>query len=434
VYASLTGVCSSPVGSPCLVNNDPYNQLAAYYRQQPIHLGTCSATSSWSGSAGVAQLHCTGQQTTVAIPITSASLLLPRFSRLYNVRSSMVSIATRRALTTHAYVAIDVTNHDIAYELPCVARVMHCSDELVVFSSNVRHVVPPNTTHTFRFTIFHTRSMLNVSSLSCEVSVESYGISIANEAVVCSMDDDSVAKGRNNNGTVVARAMGLLTWGCTIDQTGPSCAPVDCFVKYAGTKNYYNSTFGLCVVLVTCPKSQYYDPLTNTCVDPNNVDATISNNIPAGYVDPSPIFINDFSQVANYTNATQAPQIVHVNSSSTATSSSAPSMSVVGIVMVVVIVLVSICVVCCIGKCVCVARRRHRKRKARKAEQESMSSQLFQSWSIMGSTHTPPASSTSQVVENAYNFKLPASLSGSPTAAQPYSTSPQHQNGLLGLM
>ena len=64
-----------------------------------------------------------------------------------------------------------------------------------------------------------------------------------------------------------------------------------CRIEYGGTRNYYNSTDGICYPVVYCEKSQVYVIQTNSCVsttipdlpDPsfNNTDEQIYSNKPS---------------------------------------------------------------------------------------------------------------------------------------------------------
>jgi hypothetical protein len=64
-----------------------------------------------------------------------------------------------------------------------------------------------------------------------------------------------------------------------------------CRIEYGGTRNYYNSTDGLCYPVVTCDKNQVYVIQTNSCVSTtipdlpnpslNNTDEQIYSNKPS---------------------------------------------------------------------------------------------------------------------------------------------------------
>lgn len=58
---------------------------------------------------------------------------------------------------------------------------------------------------------------------------------------------------------------------CTIDEVlnGTACYPVDCFVKYWGTKNFFNTTLRLCTSYNLCPSGYLLDVSTNLCATVN---------------------------------------------------------------------------------------------------------------------------------------------------------------------
>lgn len=44
-----------------------------------------------------------------------------------------------------------------------------------------------------------------------------------------------------------------------------------CRIQYQGQKSFYNTTDGNCYQILICSNTQYYNPITNLCIDPGNI-------------------------------------------------------------------------------------------------------------------------------------------------------------------
>ena len=162
--------------------------------------------------------------------------------------------------------------------------------------------VPPHSTTPFRFQFF--APSLRDQSATCGMSV-SQGLApeFQYQCHIRGDPSSSLDPGvipADPSGVCLDPSYILVLFGdtmycrppCTQDQSyDPDriyCQPVNCSLKYAGTKNFYNSDLGLCQSIPLCTSSQTYDPVTNLCLDPPPSTSPTPTPPPTSLPTPSP--------------------------------------------------------------------------------------------------------------------------------------------------
>lgn len=155
---------------------------------------------------------------------------------------------------------------------------------------------------------------------------------------------------------------------CSIDEdwNGSECVPVNCFIKYSFTKNYFNPTSRLCEVKATCSVPYEFDPNTNSCYLASETTTATSTTTPGDGSSTSGSASAATTTAATTTTtlfvlspSTRDPNINNENPETNRSATTSPVYigSAVGVSIALLICFLLCCRACCPGLCPCCPRK-----------------------------------------------------------------------------
>jgi hypothetical protein len=429
-FAAIAGACTAPVGAYVAISNasgaDLFDQFASFRLADIPVASSRPDCVSRSLNSSLAVFDCSKVQTGFGslLPSRWRSVLRPGFGVAF-VRTASV-VARRDVLYGGALVEVQIVASDCSDgafwksdKQQFVVHVESCTMRgTLLVSPRQKILLSCNERAWLSFVVATEEAKME--GHSCRVAVSSFGI-------VQSFADAVVSQRSARKRDVNAR--------CTIDQVAGTCAPINCWKTYNGTKSFYNTVTGLCETTAVCTTS-LYNPTTNLCEAYSTEEATISNAeayTPLRAPSP-PASIVCIHGVINETDAgckcdfgwstdfwtQEFRNFVFCNVSAqtmgAGTGGETPSLSVgFGLAKVLLTVVIIVCVavgvvlIVVVACCVCKARKRQRLRRAQTQHSSYMLSNMahLQEQTIL---HPPVTTCAPADVENSFNFVLPSSL------------------------
>ncbi len=418
-YAAVPRLCETPLGANVMVDSsssgasiwDQFAPMRASNFPGAARAG-CVAVAH---NSSVALYACTELRTAFAIPLIGVAAT-PLFGKAA-ILSAVLEMNAQQTNVAFIRVALSA-NTAVGIVQDFAVVVLGCH-----LSSPVQLPVSQSISLTANESAVVSFSVVGDASLaargSCNVSLSSFGISLQSASV------QFVA---NYTRLVWLRVAGP----CTVDQLAVTCAPVDCFSKYLGAKNFYNPAIGLCQPAISCSASELYNPASNTC------DSLINNTVAVQVVgsqvpDVTPVqtsidcehgttttapsgelgctcepgWQTDYQQ--KYDTFVYCGVSTAFNESSAGSSNGAfagtSSISWFMQILIIVCVLIGSILACCVIACICKARKRRRLRMAQHQYSVSNMIELRHAWTE-GARRPHTESCEPATSENAFNFVL----------------------------
>lgn len=396
-YAATLDVCATPVGWCTRVASlsPTWDQFAPFRGATAARIGSC--TGRINDTQFALETECAAWRVDYAVALDVSAFARPLFGLPVVARTAV--LPSSRSEPNRIHVVLHVRNAGTAPSDFLVA-IDSCDDNAgfaPAFPARMVRVASQRT-EAVHLTLLH--ATRNASApVHCVASVSSFG---------------------------VRHVQAHVQWHPRVSAS--QAPPVDCFVLYGGTRNWFNASSGQCMEVTRCTAAdQLYDPVTNACLSPQQMAAIPVDDSP---LLPSIITEEDVAASAFHNNS--AANCTACTPSVLVPSTGDAALSSYGIVFFVVLVIIIALVVLCVTSCACKAHRRRQRRLHAERMDALHTTQLHQSWSASTALHVPAASS--MLAQNSLNFALPASSSAVAAVAAPPVTNNLYSSGLISLM